>query len=98
MAVADLKQRAAHVDGNEERRARDQLFVVKVAGVNPRRGAADAAIGFRRRDAHTAEERAQRDLNAVAEPPHHTLFIQRNDLHLRVREILWQKPGAWPER
>ena len=65
--------------------------------MNPGWSAADTAAGFGRRDAHAAEERAQRDFNAVAETSHHPLFIQRNDLHLRVREILRQRYGLTVE-
>src|SRR6516225_2122652 len=56
VAVADREQRAAHVDGDEERRSLDQLLVVEVARVNAGRPAADATGLWRWRHAHAAEE------------------------------------------
>ena len=41
--VSHLEQPTLRMDRNEQRRAGDQLFVVHVAGVDPRRRAADAS-------------------------------------------------------
>ena len=65
--VADLEERTWDVNRDEERRAGDKFLVVQVAGVHAQQGAAHPARGFRRGDAHTAEERTQRDLDALAE-------------------------------
>ena len=64
VAVADLEERAGGVHGNVQRSAGDKVFVVEIAGVNPGRIAADAAGGFRRSDAHTAEKWGERDVDA----------------------------------
>ena len=97
MAVADLEQRAGRVHGNVERGSRDQFLVVEIARVDPRRRAADAAIRLRRRHAHAAEERPERNLDAIGESPDHALAVERNDLDPRVRKIIRQKPGAGTE-
>ena len=67
------------MDGNEQRRARDQLLVVEIAGVHARRIAADAADLRRRRHAHAAEERPQRDHDAGRERRRHGLAIEPDD-------------------
>jgi hypothetical protein len=64
VAVADLKERSFGVDGKEERRAGNQLLVVHVAGVHPRRRAIDPAGRLGRSDAHAAEERMKRNLES----------------------------------
>ena len=40
-----------------------QFLIVKISGVNPRRRAVDPPVRFRRRHAHAAEERTQRNLD-----------------------------------
>src|SRR5207245_7417899 len=79
VAVADFKKRAGRMYGNVERRARDEVLVIEIAGHNPRRSAVEAARAFGRRVAHAAEKGMQRNLDARREFCHHTLFVEWND-------------------
>src|SRR5256712_2681638 len=97
MAVANFKERAAGVDRKEKRRARDQILVVEVAGVYPRRIAADTPRNFRRSNAHAAEEGMQRDLDALGEMRDHPRFIQRDDFHARVGKVVGEEAAAGAE-
>src|SRR6266852_3941615 len=47
VSVTGEKQRAFRMHGNEKRRARNQFLVVQVAGMDPRRPAADASRNIR---------------------------------------------------
>src|SRR5262249_7810747 len=78
MCGPPLKERAWHVDGDEKGRTGDELLVIKVARVDARRGAADAAGGLRWRDAHAAEERSQWDLDVLGEARDHFLGVERD--------------------
>jgi hypothetical protein len=64
--IADLEQRARHEHRDEERAAGDELSVVEIACMLARRVAAHAAGRGRRRNAHAAEERPQRNHDAPA--------------------------------
>src|SRR5262249_2673578 len=97
MTVADLKERPARVNRDEERRPGYQFFIIKVARVYAGRRAADAARRFGRRHAHAAEKWAQRDFDTVAEARHHPLLVQRDYLHLRVWVIFRQKASSRSE-
>src|SRR2546423_721499 len=76
---------------NEQRRARHQLLVVEIPGVNARRGAVELAHRCRRCDPHAPEERMERNLDAVGEMPDHSRGIQTNDSRLAGGEIFRKK-------
>src|ERR1700722_15310079 len=65
MPIAGLEQSALRRHRHVQRRARNELLVVHIAGVRERRGAVDFA--FRWSDPHAAEERPQRQLDARSE-------------------------------
>src|ERR1700674_1182303 len=83
--------------GNVERCARDEVLVVNIPGVNPRRSAADAARDLGRSDTHAAEKRMQRNLNAGSEARDHALFIERNNFYFWIRIIFRQISAAGAE-
>src|ERR1043166_8399507 len=85
------------MDWNVQRRTRDQLLVVQVAGVETRWSAADAARSLRRRDAHTSKEWPQRNFDPVRKMRHHAVAVERDDLHARIRKLIRQETRAWPE-
>ncbi len=62
VAVAGGEVGARHPDRQEQRRPGAQLLVVEVAAVLPRLLGGDGAVVRRRRHAHDAEERRQRQL------------------------------------
>src|SRR5689334_5614085 len=97
MSIADFEERARRPDGEKDRGARDKLLVVHVTGVEAWGSAVDAPGARRRRDAHAAEERMQRDFDAVGEFADHALGVERNDLDLRVREVFRQEATARAE-
>ena len=88
MAVADLEEGAGGVHGDEQRRPGDERLVVEIAGVDPRRVAADAPGGRRRRDAHATEERLERHLDAGREGRDQPPTVQRDDAGLARMAIL----------
>jgi len=53
---ADLEKRTGDVDGDPQRGAGHELFVIEVAGMNVRRVAADSSPRRRRRHPHAAKE------------------------------------------
>src|SRR5579863_7129309 len=81
--------------GYVERGARDELLVVKISGVNPRRAAADAAS--RRRVTHAAEEGMQRNFDSVGEVRDHAIGVERNDLRSRIRKFVGENAASRPE-
>ena len=78
MSVANLEQGARHVHGNPQRGAGDQFLVIEITGVNAGRSAADAALCRRRRHAHAAEERPERN-GGAHERGGHRLPIHLDD-------------------
>ena len=98
MSVADLEQRARHPHRNEERRAGDEVLVVEVAGVNPRRRAVDPAHRSRRCHADAAEERMHRDVDPVGEVRDVVQRVERDDPALPGGEVLGDEPAARAER
>src|SRR5258708_963207 len=60
----------------------------------PGRRAVDLSIGFRRRNAHAAKKRMQRNLNPRAKLRDHALAVERNDLDARVGKVVRQEGGA----
>src|SRR5579871_945146 len=94
VAVANFKERAGRIDGNEKRGSGDELFVVEIAGVEPGRSAADASGGFGRSNTHAAEEGADGNLDVLGKMRDHLLAIERNDLHTRVGKLVGQKAGT----
>src|SRR5437588_5573715 len=86
------------MDGNVERRARDEILVVQIARLNPWGIAAEASGSFRRRDAHAAEKRMQRNFDAGSEARDHAVFVERNDFHFRIGKIFRQKSAPWSKR
>src|SRR5690349_15400444 len=82
----------------KQRGPRDELFVIHVAGVQAWRSAINAAKAFRRRHAHAAKERMQRNLDARRKFRHHTFAVQRNDLHLAIRKVFRQKAARGAKR
>src|SRR6516162_8602284 len=91
MAVAHSEEGAGYMDGDEKCGAGHQLLVVKIAGVHTGWAAADAPGLRRRGHAQAAEERPQRDLNPLAEVPHHALLIEPDYSCAPAIEILGQK-------
>src|SRR6266852_5142224 len=79
---------------NEECGSRHQFFVVEITRVDPGRRAVDPAIGFRRRDAHAAEEWAQGELDRIGELGGHARAVEWNDLGSRRGKIVGQKTGT----
>src|SRR6187455_1168160 len=77
VAVADFEERTLDEHRDVERAAGDELAVVEIAGVAARRVAADASELWRRRYAHAAEERLQRDDDAGLELRCHRPAIER---------------------
>src|SRR5690348_6962640 len=61
MTIADLEQRARHKDRDVECAPDDELAIVEIARMSSRRAAVDPPCRRRRRDAHAAEERLERD-------------------------------------
>src|SRR5947208_8519643 len=94
MSVANFEERAAHMNGKIKRCSLDQLFVVHVAGMHPRRGAVDASVSFGRGHSHAAEKWMQRNLNSRTELGHHALAVEGNDLDAGVRKVIGQKTSA----
>src|ERR1700733_353139 len=88
VAVADLEQRAARVYWNEESGTGHQLLVVQVAGVNARRSAVYFTGAFGRSDAHAAEKRLERNLDAGSEGSDVAHAIQWNDLGPGAFELI----------
>src|SRR5580700_6179144 len=80
--------------GNEKRGSGYQFLVIEIAGVNPRRSAIHFARGWWRSDAHAAEERFERKLNARSEGPDFARSVQGNDLHPGTLEFIGQEAGA----
>src|SRR5437588_6165041 len=66
--------------------------------MNPRRRAAGAARNVRWRNADAPKEWPQRNLDPIGKVRDHSLLVERNDAHLRVRKILRQKPTSGTER
>src|SRR4029077_12815031 len=81
MSVAHLEQRTAHEHGDVERAAGDELAIVEIAGVTPRRVAAHPTGFGRGRDPHAAEEWAQRHDDAGCELGAHGAALERDDAH-----------------
>ena len=95
--VADFEEGACGVDWNEQGRARYQLLVIHIAGVNPRRCAADFSSRLRRCDSHTAKKRPQRHVDSGREVSHHFFFVEINDARLALREIALEESTGRPE-
>src|ERR1700680_175921 len=79
---------------NVERGTLDQLLVVEIARMDPRRRATDPAVRYGRRNPHASEERPQRNLDRIAEAPHHTTPIERYDFHPVRWEVVRQEARA----
>src|ERR1700720_2351068 len=79
---------------NEQRRARYQLLVVQIAGVDSWRRAIYFARGFRRRDAHASEKWLQRNVDPSAEMSDLALPVQRNNLGAPLWKYIRKKTGA----
>ncbi len=78
-----------------QRRASDQIFVVQVARVDPRRIAADAPR--RGSNSHAPEERVEWNLDSRSEACNHALIVKRDNFHLRVRKLFGKKTRSGPE-
>ena len=94
MAVADLEQRTAGMDRQEQRRPRDERLVVHIAAVDRRRSRIITAEGRRRCHPHAAEERPQRNIDSRREEAEHRPAVERDDLHPRIGEVVGQEPSA----
>src|SRR5690242_12370184 len=97
MAVADLKQRAPGMNGNVQRSARNEILVVQIAGVDPRRSAADSPVAVWGRYTHASEKWPKRYLDQIRETGQHPLAIERDNLRPGVRKIVRQEAGSRPE-
>src|SRR5262245_5869215 len=95
MPVAGLEQSSFGVEWNIERRSGDELFVIHIAGVHPRRAAVQTSSGGRRH-AHAPEEWPQRYPDARRKQADHSLTIEWNDLRPAVWKIVGKKaaPGS----
>src|SRR6185312_5437472 len=91
MAVSDLKQCTRSENRKVQRGARDQFFVVHIARMKARGSAINAAELRWRGNTHAAEKRMQWNLNPRSKLGHHALFVQRDNLHLAIREVLGKK-------
>src|SRR5258708_33685854 len=96
MAVADRESRAIVVDGKIERRARDEVLVVEVAAVHARLDRRDGAPPPRRRDAHHAEEWAQRNLEAPRKRARLRVAIEAREDLLEFIDVGWQRARERP--
>ena len=81
VSVAGLEECSGHVDRDEQRGARHHLLVVDVARVNPGRHAAPPARVRRRRHAHAAEERCERNGDPRQELRGILVAVEPDDLH-----------------
>ncbi len=91
--VAHGEQRAGGEHRHEQGRARDQVLVVQVAGVNAGRAAADAAHGRVGRQAHGAEERlVDRHHDALGDRGGLRLAVDRDDAAPERGELFRQRP------
>ena len=93
MAVAAGKQRARHEHRQIEFGAGAQFLVVEVAAHRARDQRGDAAPGRRRRDAHHAEKRRQRQIEPPWHPADHALAVERNVEQPGLVEIVRQGAG-----
>src|SRR5690348_12826545 len=91
--VTDLEQRTGSPHGDVERRARDELLVIEIAGVNARWRAADPSHGAGWRVADAPEKGTQRQLDSGGEVRDHLLLVERNDLGARV-VVVFGEPAA----
>ena len=96
MAVAEREPAAFDVDRQVQRRTRDQFLVVQVAAVGARLDGRNHSPGRRRRDAHHAEERPQRQLGAPRKPAHVPFAVQPDDHLFERRKIVRQRAGQRP--
>src|SRR5579862_453752 len=80
--------------GDEKRRSFHHFAIVDVAGVDPRRSAADPAIYLRWSYAHAAEEGLDRNLDGIAEVRQHASPVEWNDLGPLIRELVLKKTEA----
>ena len=94
VAVADFEEGAGGVNGDEEGGSGDEAFVVEIAGVGAGRGAADPAGGFVGGNAHAAEERLKRDVDAIGEVGGHAVFVEGDDLGFLEGEVFGEEAEA----
>ena len=97
MAVAAGKQRARHEHRQIELGARRQFLVVEVAAHRARDQRGDAAPGRRRRHAHHAEKRLERQIEPPGQPADHPLLVERNVQQPGFVEIVGQGAGERPD-
>ena len=97
VAIAHEKQRPRRVHRQIQRGAGYQFLIVKVAAVDARRRAVDAARCGRRGHAHAPEKRPQRHVDARQKMGHHFLRIERNNAHFGVAKILRNEAALGPE-
>src|SRR5436853_497573 len=98
VAVTYFKKGASGMNRNVKSRAGNQLFIIEVACMHPGRTAVYAARDLGRGHAHASEKRMQGNLDTFGEARNHLLFIERDYLHPRIREVFRQEPAARPER
>ena len=82
------------MDGDIERRPRDESLVVEIAGVNSRRCAINLAHGGWRSHSDRTKKRMQRDGDAVREVRRHRRPVERDDACLGIGEIFGEKSTA----
>ncbi len=98
MAVAAREQRAGHVDRQIQRRSRPELLVVEIAAVRARHDRRDAPPARRRCDAHHAEERMQRQVEAPRHAADQAVRVERDvDQPRRVVEVVRQRARERPD-
>src|SRR5690349_273000 len=97
MAVSDKEQSARRMNRNVEGSSGDQVLVVQVPCVDPWRSAAYSSGGYRRGDPNAPKERMERYFDAVAKARDHSLLVQRDYLHARIRKIFGQETASGAE-
>ena len=96
VTVADFKVRAFGIDGEIDGSAGDELLVVHVAAVHPRRSGvvlASRSSG----DPHAAEEWMKRNVDAGREVADHLCTVEWDDTGVAVREVVGEKTAAGAE-
>ena len=94
VTVADFKESALCVDGEEYGGASGKFLVVHVAAVHPGWSGVVASGGFGRCDAHATEEGMERNVDAGGEVADHLFAVERNKTGVTIGEVVGEKAAA----